>query len=166
MRIAGGELRPGIADPDDGASVKGVGGHALVLHPAPVHHRVPALAAEPGLRTQGLCLLGHLRSFLLGFAEPAEASLSARVTSDSASSMSRRMAFSAARASCALTASSTARCSGIAWLWPRGLSRDSRKVKASAVSTTTPRARGKLLSTALSMVWWNRTSGPMKRRLS
>src|SRR5438093_11697994 len=96
MGVAGRQLRPGIADPDDGASVKGVGWHTLVLHPAPMHHRVPALAAEPGLRTQHLSLLGHLRTFRFGRAEPAEASLSARITSSSAPSMSLRIAFSAA----------------------------------------------------------------------
>src|SRR5262249_27023267 len=109
MSVAGRQLRPGVADSDDRASVKGVGRHALILHPTAMHHSVPALACEPGLRTERLLPPSHLRIFLFGLAEPTDASRSARITSNSAPSMSLRMAFSAASGSRALIASRTAR---------------------------------------------------------
>src|SRR5690606_33008720 len=52
MGVAGGELRPGVADADYRPAVEQVGGQALVLHPGAVIDVVARRAAEPLLRTE------------------------------------------------------------------------------------------------------------------
>ena len=47
VRVARGELRPGVADADDRTAVEEVVGQALVLHPASMVEAVLALLAEP-----------------------------------------------------------------------------------------------------------------------
>ena len=47
MRVTGGELRPSVADADDGSPVELVIRYALVLHPTAVHESVLVRGAEP-----------------------------------------------------------------------------------------------------------------------
>ena len=65
MRVAGGQLRPGVADADHRPPVEQVGGKALVLHPAAVDEIAFVFAPEPFLGAQ-LVLSGH--GFLFRFA--------------------------------------------------------------------------------------------------
>jgi hypothetical protein len=59
MRIAGRHLRPGIADADHRPAVEDVRRQALILHPAAMHERVHAVAAEPLLRPEFSLAAGH-----------------------------------------------------------------------------------------------------------
>jgi len=52
MRIAGSQLGPRIADPDDRLALKFVVGNTLVLHPAAIHEAILIGAAEPLGRSQ------------------------------------------------------------------------------------------------------------------
>jgi hypothetical protein len=47
MRVAGRQLRPRVADADDGLALELVIRDALVLHPASVHETVLVRSAEP-----------------------------------------------------------------------------------------------------------------------
>ena len=51
--VAGRQLRPRVADADDGLALEFVIRDALVLHPAAVHEAVLVGGAEPGSRAQG-----------------------------------------------------------------------------------------------------------------
>ncbi len=53
MRVAGRQLRPGVADADDRTAVEHVGREALIPHPAAVDESVFVLLTEPGGRAVG-----------------------------------------------------------------------------------------------------------------
>ena len=65
MRIARGQLGPGIADANDGLAMKLVVRYALVFHPAAVHEAVLVLRAEPLGRAQGHLLFCLRHAILL-----------------------------------------------------------------------------------------------------
>ena len=53
MRVARRQLRPGVADADDGTAVEDIGREALIPHPAAVDESVFVLLTEPGGRAVG-----------------------------------------------------------------------------------------------------------------
>ena len=62
VRVARGELRPGVADPDDRTAIEQMVRQALVLHPATVMEPVLAVLAEPLGAAAGVLLHGHRSS--------------------------------------------------------------------------------------------------------
>jgi hypothetical protein len=52
MRIARRELRPCVANANNGATIKKIGRQAFILHPAAMHKRIFAGSAKPGLRSE------------------------------------------------------------------------------------------------------------------
>ena len=59
VMVAGGQLGPGVADPDDGPILKQVLGESLVLHPAAVNEAVFVRKTEPFLAAKFLSIFGH-----------------------------------------------------------------------------------------------------------
>src|SRR5207248_7630839 len=64
VRVAGRELRPGVADPDHRAPVELVLRHPAVLHPAAVDETVDVLSPEPLRRPQFPLFLCHVSKSL------------------------------------------------------------------------------------------------------
>ncbi len=58
MRVAGGQLRPGIANADDRFALELMVGNTLILHPATVHEAILVSGAKPLGRTEGRFFIG------------------------------------------------------------------------------------------------------------
>ena len=63
VRVAGRQLRPGVADADDRPAVEHVGRQALVAHPAAMDEAVFVVLPEPGSGAVGSWFVGHSVQF-------------------------------------------------------------------------------------------------------